>query len=299
MIHHSVVGVARPNFLILTPLSVSLGVASVLLSGHPLEGELLTAVILGAVMAHISVNSLNEYADYQSGLDFKTHRTPFSGGSGTLVNNPDLAPYARYIGVLSLALAIACGIYLVLNTGWGLFPIGLLGVLIILFYTGWINKHRLLVLIAPGLGFGPLMVVGTHYALTGVYDTTAFLLSLIPFCLVNNLLLMNQIPDIEADRSVGRDNYVIAWHPQRSAWIYAGFNLLAYAILVMGAITGLLPKAALVGLAPAIFSYQVFNAIKRYHGDTAKLIPSMGKNVLITLATPALLFVGVVYHVQA
>ena len=298
MIHHSVVGVARPNFLILTPLSVSLGVASVLLSGHPLEGGLLTAVILGAVMAHISVNALNEYADYQSGLDFKTDRTPFSGGSGTLVNNPDLAPHARYIGVSSLALAIACGIYLVLNTGWGLLPIGLLGVLIIVFYTGWINKHRLLVLIAPGLGFGPLMVVGTHYALTGVYDTTALILSLIPFCLVNNLLLINQIPDIDADRSVGRDNYVIAWHPQKSAWIYAGFNLLAYTLLVISVITGLLPKAALVGLVPAIFSYQVFNSIKRYHGDTAKLIPYMGKNVIITLATPALLFIGVVYHVQ-
>ncbi len=45
-------------------------------------------VLLGALAAHGAVNALNEYADYRSGLDLRTARTPFSGGSGTLVDHP-------------------------------------------------------------------------------------------------------------------------------------------------------------------------------------------------------------------
>jgi 1,4-dihydroxy-2-naphthoate octaprenyltransferase len=38
---------------------------------------------------HGAVNAFNEYEDIKSGLDFKTQRTPFSGGSGTIVPVPE------------------------------------------------------------------------------------------------------------------------------------------------------------------------------------------------------------------
>ena len=49
----------------------------------------LMLVLIGAVSAHISVNTFNEYFDFLSGLDAKTVKTPFSGGSGALVENPN------------------------------------------------------------------------------------------------------------------------------------------------------------------------------------------------------------------
>jgi 1,4-dihydroxy-2-naphthoate octaprenyltransferase len=296
MIDQDVVGVTRPNFLILTPLSILLGVSSALLAGHEIDLAILTAVLLGAVMAHISVNALNEYADFQSGLDFKTIKTPFSGGSGTLVENPHLADQARLIGLLSLGITILCGCYLVFMTGWQLIPIGLIGVLIILLYSGWINRHKLMVLIAPGLGFGPLMVIGTHYVMTGDFNVTSVLLSLIPFFLVNNLLLVNQIPDVEADKTVGRNNYVIVLEPKQVALIYMLFIILAYLTLILCVVSDLLPVAALLALMPGIFSYGVYKEVRGYQGDINSLTPSMGKNVVITLLTPALLTVGVVSH---
>jgi 1,4-dihydroxy-2-naphthoate polyprenyltransferase len=294
MIPFPVVGVTRPNFLILTPICVSLGLGSALLSGDEIEWGLFAVALLGGLMAHASVNALNEYADFQSGLDFKTQRTPFSGGSGTLVLEPYLAPLALALGVASLAVTIGCGLYLFMHAGWGLIPIGITGVLIIVLYTGLINKHRFLVLIAPGMGFGPLMVVGTHYALTGTYSPIALLLSLIPFFLVNNLLLLNQVPDIEADRSVGRDNYAIAWQPNRSAWIYAGFAALSYLVLILGAVSGYLPVASLLGLLTVVLTYRIFVAVRGYNGDIKQLVPYLGKNVIVTLATPLLVFIGIV-----
>ena len=47
----------------------------------------LILALAGGLLAHISVNALNEYLDFTSGLDLTTLRTPFSGGSGTLPAN--------------------------------------------------------------------------------------------------------------------------------------------------------------------------------------------------------------------
>jgi 1,4-dihydroxy-2-naphthoate octaprenyltransferase len=288
-----VVGVTRPNFLILTPICISLGLVSVVLSGQAVDWGLLAVILTGALMAHISVNALNEYQDFQSGLDFKTEKTPFSGGSGTLIVQPRLATQALVLGLVSLVITIGCGLYLVRQAGWGLVPIGLLGVAIILLYTGWINRNRYLVLIAPGLSFGPLMVVGTDYALSGGYSGVALLLSLIPFFMVNNLLLLNQIPDIEADRTVGRDNFAIAWQVERTAMLYLGSAGLAYLSILGGVLAGVLPLTSLIALSTAWLVYQAYSRIRQYQGDITFLVPALGKNVVVTLATPLLLFVGI------
>ncbi|MGD8912106.1 MAG: prenyltransferase [Candidatus Thiodiazotropha sp.] len=293
MIPFHVIGVARPNFLILTPICISLGLASVLLSEHAVAWGLFAVVLLGGLMAHISVNALNEYMDFQSGLDFKTERTPFSGGSGTLVFQPHLAPYALGIGLVSLLITLISGLYLLQHVDWGLVPIGILGVLIVISYTGWINRNRVLVLIAPGLGFGPLMVIGTHYALAAEYSLTALLLSMVPFFLVNNLLLLNQIPDVDADRSVGRDNYAIALSPEKGAWLFLAFCILAYVMIIIGVVLGNLPLTALIGLSTAGLAYQVFSGVRVFSGDIQQLIPYLGRNVVLTLITPFLIFLGV------
>lgn len=293
MIPFPVAGVARPNFLILTPICISLGLSSVLLSGRTVDWGLFAVILIGALMAHVSVNALNEYQDFKSGLDFKTEKTPFSGGSGTLVMQPRLATQALVLGVVSLGITVTCGIFLIQRTGWGLLPIGVLGVAIILLYTGWINRNRFLVLIAPGLGFGPLMVVGTDYALTGSYSGVALLLSLVPFFMVNNLLLMNQIPDIEADRTVGRDNFAIAWQVEKTSLLYLGSALMAYMTIILGVASGTLPASALLALVTAWLVYEAYRQIRIFRGDVALLVPALGKNVVVTLATPALLFLGI------
>jgi len=289
----SVLGVTRPNFLVLTPVCLALGVAVAWVSGEAVDWPSLAVILLGGVMAHASVNALNEYADFRSGLDFKTQRTPFSGGSGTLVKQPQLAARALLIGAGSYLVTLACGLYLVWRAGWGLVPLGLLGLLLIYLYDGPISRNRYLVLLAPGLGFGPLMVLGTYYGLTGSFSYTALLASLVPFFLVNSLLLLNQVPDVEADRGVGRDNFAIALGPDGSAMLYGGTLLLAYLALCLGVLVGLLPPMALLGLLTAMLGYQVFREARACSGDVERLLPALAKNVLLTLATPLLVAAGI------
>src|SRR5512143_700738 len=87
-------GPMRLPFLILTPACVLLGVGTAIWVGGGVDVLQVIVVLVGGLAAHISVNAFNEYFDFKSGLDARTTRTPFTGGSGTLPARPDLAPPA-------------------------------------------------------------------------------------------------------------------------------------------------------------------------------------------------------------
>jgi len=78
----------RLPFLVLTPACVVLGLGTAVWTDGTVNWFHFLLVLIGAISAHISVNAFNEYFDYKSGLDEKTQRTPFSGGSGRLQQDP-------------------------------------------------------------------------------------------------------------------------------------------------------------------------------------------------------------------
>lgn len=285
-------GPMRVPFLILAPACVLLGVASAFFANATLRVFDVILVFLGGLAAHISVNALNEYFDFKSGLDLKTQRTPFSGGSGTLPAKPEMAGSALVIGLVSLALAGLIGIYFVIVQGWGLLPLGLLGLVVIYFYTIWLTRFPLLCLVAPGLGFGTLMVMGSHFALSGSYSLASFVASLVPFFLVSNLLLLNQFPDVEADQSIGRKSFPIIAGRKASSYIYTAFMAGAYLTILLGVIFNALPLWSLLGLLTLPLAVPAALGAMRHADDLQKLAPSMGQNVLINILTPVLVAVG-------
>lgn len=288
-----VLGPMRPPFLVLAPVCVFLGISSALWMGGSANVWYIILVLVGAVSAHISVNALNEYFDFKSGLDFRTTRTPFSGGSGTLPANPEAARYALLTGLFSAALTALIGLVFLQAKGIGILPLGVLGLLVIFTYTVWINRLPALCLIAPGLGFGILMVMGTDFVLTGHYSWTSFFASLVPFFLVNNLLLLNQFPDVEADQSVGRRTLPITAGKPVAAGVYAAFILLTYISIIVGVALKFLPVTTLLGLGSALVAIPVAMGVhKNALGAIEKLLPLMGKNVVINLLTPTLTGIG-------
>ena len=288
----SLLGPMRVPFLILTPACVSLGVGTAVWTSGHVNLAHLALIFIGAVCAHISVNAFNEYFDFQSGLDSTTTRTPFSGGSGTLPARPDLARPALNIAWIALAIASLIGAYFLVVRGLALLPLGLVGVFVIITYTTWWTRDPLLCLLAPGLGFGPLMVMGTNFALTGRYSWIAFAASLLPFFLVSNLLLLNQFPDVEADRSVGRKHLPIVVGRQASSLIYGAFLLSAYLAILAGVCLHYLPPACLLGLLTILIAAPASVNAFRHAEDIKKLIPFMGLNVVICIVTPALVAIG-------
>jgi 1,4-dihydroxy-2-naphthoate octaprenyltransferase len=282
----------RLPFLVLTPACVILGLAAAIWTNSQVNWGHFILVLIGALAAHISVNIFNEYFDFKSGLDSRTSRTPFSGGSGMLPENPEMAGSVLLMAWVFLAITAAIGLYFSFVIGLGIIPLGVLGVLIIYFYTEWIIRYPMLCLIAPGLGFGPLMVMGTNFVLTGGYSWTAFTVSLVPFFLVSNLLLLNQFPDVDADQSVGRKHYPIQIGKQKSSRIYLAFLYMPFFVISLGVVSGLFPLSSLIGFVALLLVIPITRGILSHAEEDEALIPVMGQNVLVNLATPILVALG-------
>jgi 1,4-dihydroxy-2-naphthoate octaprenyltransferase len=283
----------RPHFLLLTPVCVFVGIAVAVYEFDSLNALHLALALLGALLAHISVNVLNDYFDYRSGIDLKARRTPFSGGSGILPAGL-LSPRKVYLFGIACLLAVTfIGIYFIYEYRLEILPIGILGILVIYFYTTHITKNPLLCAIAPGLGFGPLMVLGAYFTQTGDYTLAAGMASMVPGFLVSNLLLLNQFPDIEADMVASRRHFPIAVGRQNSAKIYAGLLSATYLWLILSAAFKVLPLTALLGLITLPLGLKTVRGVLKYSDDTDNLIPFMGRNIMVTLLTPLLMGVGI------
>lgn len=288
----AVLRATRPGFLVLAPLCVLLGIV---LAGRqpiaiaPLEVAL---VLLGGLLAHVAVNLLNEYDDFRSGLDHLTRRTPFSGGSGALPEVPGAASAVLVAGITALAGVVAIGALFLWWRGWPVLAVGLTGLVLIVCYTRWITRSPWLCLLAPGLGFGPVVVLGSLVALGGWPDATAFIVAAVVGLLVSELLLLNQFPDCEADRRVGRRHLPILLGPRRAARLVAGLLLGSQALVGLGVLLGELPVAA--GLACLALPGALWVAWRLPGVLEApdRLEALMGVNVVVLLATLALLALG-------
>ena len=288
----AVVRASRPNFLLLAPLCAGLGLAVAWQQGQAPELLHTFLVFLGAVLAHAAVNLLNEYDDFRSGLDMITERTPFSGGSGALPEVPTAARRVLWAGLGTLALVVAIGLYFLWLRGLPLLVLGAAGVMLVLTYTRWITRSPLLCLLAPGMGFGPIMVLGTVIALGGRIDTTALLASLVALLMVSELLLINQIPDAEADRAIGRRHLVITLGPEKAAHLVAGLLLASYGVIVAGVVSGYLAMTSLIALAPLPAAVWISLRLPRVLAAPDQLNRVLGANVAVLLSTLALLVTG-------
>lgn len=282
-------GTMRLPFLVLAPACVSVGVGTSFWQTGHINWWHALLILVGAISAHISVNVFNEFYDFRSGLDARTDRTPFSGGSGTLPSHPELQRATLILAWIALGITAAVGVYFVWMRGWVLLPVGILGLVLLVTYTIWWVTQPLLSLVAPGLGFGFLMVMGTHFSLTGKYSWVAALASLVPTFLVSDLLLLNQFPDVEADRSVGRKHYPILLGRKTSAQIYGALLLLTYLTILVGVVLGLFPMISLVSLLSGFFAWKAYQGARQHAEDIQALVPALGLNVIVNVTTPVLL----------
>ncbi len=290
----SLIATLRPPFIVLSPAVVAVGAAIAWRERGAIDVAALALVALGLVAAHASVNAFNEYFDFRSGLDLATERTPFSGGSGTLPARPEWAGATLALALVSLAVAIGCGLVLVAWRGPALVALGALGVFLVVSYTRLWTRHWLACLLAPGLGLGVLAIVGTHLALTGVGSVAALVASLPVSLALANLLLLNQFPDVEADRAVGRRPFPVVYGRAASARLFAWIWAAALVVLAASAVVGVLPLTVLLGLIVAIPAFMAVRIVRAQPDDRAAWLRAMPLNVIASVALPALIALGVV-----
>lgn len=294
----------RANFLFLAVFLNAIGIGlayKYLPAGSHLQIIDIVLITLGTVAAHISVNLFNEYSDYRTGIDLNTNRTPFNGGSGMLVQGltSPSAVLGAAIGTLLFSLSI--GIYYSITSHWFLFLIIGIGALSIVGYTDVLAKYLLGELFA-GISLGSLVVVGTYVALTGSYSVSmlhlipleVWLLSIPPGILTALLLLLNEFPDLEADKQGGRNHLLVRFGRNIGAYIYSAGALLTYIIIILLPLLSISSYWVYIALLPLPLVFMNIHTALKYNNDTAKLIPALGGNVITVLVTDLLLAASIV-----
>jgi len=281
----------RPQFLLLSVVLAFLGNCIAWYDGHFNLGYSLLAFI-GLLLCHISVNVLNDYFDYRSGIDLETRRTPFSGGSGILPASLLKPRQAFWFGLVSLLLAVPIGVYFVitLDGGWLLLPLLLIAAVCTLLYTpvltrlGWPEW-------APGVGLGALPVLGTYFVQTTAYTIPAVIASIPSGILVHNLLLLNEFPDAEADKKAGRKTLPITMGKKKAGIVYSALTLLVYLWIIGGVVARAMPVFCLIALLTLPLAIKAIQGALKPE-DMNKLVPAMANNVLVILLTQLLLGIG-------
>ena len=250
--------------------------------------------LLGIVCIQAGANTINDYFDHLSKNDEvnREYVRPFSGGS-RLIQNQTLTPKTMLTISLSLySIGIIIGLILTLTRGLPILWIGLIGVGIGVFYVmPGIN------LAAKGLGelgiliaFGTLCVVGAYYVQAQEFALEPFLLSLPVGLLITAVLWINEFPDFNADKQVGKTHLVVRLGKKKAAVFYFIMMLLTYTLIILFALIfnlwlllGLLmlPNAVKIGR----------NALVNYD-DTRALIPSNAGTIAAHMFTGLLLSGG-------
>ncbi|MEW6442992.1 MAG: prenyltransferase [bacterium] len=283
----------RPQFVVLSLVLAFLGGGMAFATGSFHAGHVALAA-LGLTLLHVSVNVLNDYHDFRSGIDLAVERTPFSGGSGLLPAGHIQPGDALRLGVASFLLSVPIGIYFVLERGLVLLPLFLVGAFLVVAYTplitriGWGAAE-----VCAGLGLGTLPVAGIYYILTGRLTAEALYGSIPSGLLVANLLLLNEFPDVDADRLGKRRTLPIQFGKVKAAWVFTSFAAATYIWIFVGVVAGMMPLWALLGCLTLPFALKAARGAFR-PDERAGIVPALQANVVVVLATQALLAFGFV-----
>ncbi len=279
----------RPQFLLLSVVLAFLGASIAWYDGAFHLGYAVLAFV-GLLLVHISVNTLNDYFDYRSGVDLATKRTPFSGGSGILPAALLKPRQVLWLGLGSFLLAIPIGVYFVLVRGWLLLPLLLVAAVCVLLYTPFILRLKWPEW-APGIGLGALPVLGAYFVQTGAYTIPAVIAAIPSGILVHNLLLLNEFPDTEADGKVGRKTLPITMGKAKAGIVYSVLTIIVYLWIIGWVVAGQMPVFSLIALLTLPFAVRAIQGTLK-HQEMSRLVPAMANNVLVVLLTQLLLGIG-------
>lgn len=136
------------------------------------------ALVLGLIMAHASNNIFNDYTDFVRGVDKDNYYRTLYGAQPVADGLMTKRQHLTFFAVTGL-IALVFGLYLIWYTGFSSTTWVLLGLgaFFVLFYT-WPLKGLALGEIAVLVVWGPLMIGGGYYVLTGNWNWQVAIASL-------------------------------------------------------------------------------------------------------------------------
>ena len=259
-------------------------------------------VLIMGIGLHVATNVYNDIYDTIQGTDkINVHRNEFSGGSGILLDHPDMMPnmynLARagliiaLIGTVALMFVVDKSLWLHL---WGLY---LLSAFFSKFYTAAPIKvaYRGLGDISVWFAFGPMAIL-----VAAVSQSIGFhpiILTAMPATGISTLsiLLLGQMIDLDADKATGKWGVAARLGTKATSYIYLLVQIiLMIDIIVLSQVLDSSGWVILICVIPYILILpQIWKIMSRNHDDPKALQTAAKMNVQLHLLFSILLSLGI------
>jgi 1,4-dihydroxy-2-naphthoate polyprenyltransferase len=222
----------RAAVFIMTALSAGIGGLLAYRDLH-FDGWLLILCILGLVLAHASNNMLNDYVDHRKGVDKDNYYRAQYGPQPLEHGLMKMKEFMTYLWITGL-LASAIGLYLILTGPAGIIWFFAAGLFFLLFYT-WPLKYYGLGEPSVILVWGPLMVGGTYFVVSGGYMDNAInviLISLVYALGPTTVLFGKHTDKLKEDKAKGIYTLPVILGQKASRYTTIGFWIIQYLLII-------------------------------------------------------------------
>ncbi|HLL39561.1 MAG TPA: prenyltransferase [Rubrobacteraceae bacterium] len=234
---------SRAAVLVITLMSSGIAGLFAFMEGG-LDLLLWSLVTLGLLTAHATNNLLNDLTDHFKGADsgdsFRTQYgvQPVEAG---LMSARDVLLYAAGTGLVALLTGV-CLVYL---RGLPVLVLLAAGAFFVLFYT-WPLKYVGLGELAVLVVWGPLMIGGGYYTITGEWNADVVLAGL-PYALGTTAIIFGKhIDKLEADRKRGIHTLPVLLGEKAARYAVLGTMVLQYLLVAYLVLAGFFTPAMLV-----------------------------------------------------
>jgi 1,4-dihydroxy-2-naphthoate octaprenyltransferase len=255
--------------------------------------------LVGIAFIMLTTYYFNEFFDYEGDRINKTF-TKFSGGGRALVDGKVPRRIARIAGWASVGvLVLIAVVYMIFYLADYplLLPLGLFGAFCGMFYTHppfkW--SYQGIGEIVIGGCYGVLALFSGYYLTSGTANLDMLVVGIPASLTVAGVILVNELPDFDADRKIGKNTLVVRFGLKGGAAIYASTMVLAYPMMLASIPLGVDPSIAIFGLPVLALSLVILRIILNGGYSERRGQEIMGGLTIFVNMLSSLLFIAAAY----
>ena len=257
----------RPKFFPASAFPVIVGSAWGAYASGQFSIYVFVLAMVATVCVHAASNVLNDVGDESIGTDARNELRiyPYTGGS-RFIQTGILSPrrMAR-LGITLIVIASLAGLALFVERGPTVITFGLIGIALGVIYSLGPVKLSSLGLgeTAVAIAFGVLPVTGAAWLQGAAIDSALVLYSIPVGAWVAAILLINEVPDVEADGACGKNTLPVRLGLNGTANLYFVIHVSAASAVTLLTVQGHLPLLApLVPIGLLVLAWKASTGIR-------------------------------------
>ena len=286
---------ARAPFLVVSFIPAVLGGLIAFYAGN-FDWLIFVLATVGIVMAHSAADFVDDYFDFINGnlgnKEQQFHDSPLIRGEISLKQ-------VMIATIICMVIAIGAGIYLLSEVGLPVLYMMGAGTFIVLFYTAPPIRLNY-----RGLGetmlffaFGPMIVFGSFYVLTGEFSLEPLFASFALGVFTMNVGIVSNTFDYEDDVKSGKKCIPVRFGQKTAVHIIVIGTILAYLVTGLGIVLDILPVWSALSFLTIPLAYLVIKETRQFD-NTKMYTPAMGKAIALTSLAGVILILAYIIQFE-